>query len=191
MFLQATFFKQPIEDFSVVDADCESFDADAFEKIVDHEQRFDVSGVTQRADCIEITLHEFAESPAGRPFTTPNGRDVITSKRESQFLYVLGGEACERHCQVESHRDIAVALISESKDLLVRFFPTFTEQDFCVFQRGSIDRRKAVAAIDRSRDINQMFPCHHLIRKKVTKAAKSLWFNALFFFGHGNNTTGG
>ena len=86
LVLESAGFQEPVEHFAVVDADCEAFDADAFQQIVDDEECFDVGGVAERADGVEVALQKFAEATAGRAFTTPDGADVIAAEGCAELL---------------------------------------------------------------------------------------------------------
>gem|GEM_PF-117706 len=182
LVLQIAGFKESVENFSVVDADGEAFDADAFEQIVDDEECFDVGGVAECADGIEVALQKFAEATAGGPFSSPHRSDVIPSKRRPQFLDVLSGEACEWDSEIEAHGDVAFALVGESEHLFVRFFAAFSQQYFGVFERRRVDGCKSVAAVDAAGGVDQLFAGHHLIGEEVAETAEGLRFDALDFF---------
>ena len=79
-------------------------------------------------------------------------------------------KAGEGHGQVEPHRDVAVAVVREAVELLVRFLAPFAEQDFGVFQGRRVDRDEAVGAIDPPRLLHQPLARDHHLGRIVAKA---------------------
>lgn len=86
---------------------------------------------------------------------------------------MLSGEASQRDGQIESQRDIAVAVVAEAKQLLVGLVSTFSEQNLRVLQRGRVDRREAVAAIDLPCSVDQLFASDHRVRQVVAETFES------------------
>ena len=89
-------------------------------QVVDDQRHLDVGGVGGRADGVEVALPEFAVAAVLRVFAAPDRPHVIALERRAQLADVLGGEAGERHGQVEAQGHVAAAVIGEAIELLVR-----------------------------------------------------------------------
>ena len=47
-------------------------------------------------------------------------------------------KSCERHCQIETHGYVSIAMIKEAIYLLVCFSASFSKQDVSILEDGSV-----------------------------------------------------
>ena len=144
-------------------------EADRAEQVVDDEHRFDIGGDAVGADRVEVALHELAVAAALRVLAAPDRGDVVALERRAEFADVLGGEAGERHGEVEPQADVAAAVVLEVVELLVGFVAPLAEEDFEVLERRRIDRAKAVGAIDAPGRVDDLLARHHRFRQIVAE----------------------
>ena len=140
--------QQPGEQHAVVQADREIADADRPQQVVDHQGGLDVGGRRAGADGVEIALHELAEAAFLGRFAAPHRGDVIAFERRAQFVDVLGGEAGQRHGEIEPQPDPPPAVVLEAVDLLVGLVAALAGEDFQVFQGRRVDGAEAIGTID-------------------------------------------
>ena len=170
LFGQAERSQQAGQHHAVVDADRELVEADRPQQVVDHQRRFDIGGDGKGADGVEIALHEFAVAAALRVLAAPHGGDVVALERRAQLADVLGGEARQRHRQVEPHAHLTAAVVLEAVELLVGFLAPFAGEDFQIFQGRRVDGAEAVRAIDPSGRVDQPLARDHRLRQVIAKA---------------------
>ncbi len=163
-------FQQAGEHHAVVDVDREPLEADGPQQVVDDEDRFGVGGDRAGADRIEIALHEFAVAAALRVLAAPHGGDVVALERRAQLADVLGGEAGQRHGEVEPQADIAAAVVLEPIELLIGFRAPLAEQHVEVLECRRIDRAEPVRAEHAPRDIDNLLARQHGLRQIVAEA---------------------
>ena len=130
-----------------------------------------------RADRVEIALHELAVAAALRVLAAPDRGDVIALERHAQLADVLGGEAGQRHGQVEPHADLAAAVVLELVELLVGFVAPLAGEDFQVLQRRRVDRAEAERAIDLLGRGDQPLARDHRLGQIVAKAFERAGFD--------------
>ena len=136
-------------------------EADGPQQVVDHQRRLDVGGDRQRADRVEVALHELAVAAALRVLAAPHRGDVVALERRAQLVDVLGDEARQRHRQVEPHADVAPAVVLKAVELLVGLVAPLAERGFRGTRSAGVsiglsrtsDRRAARVSISRSRAI--------------------------------------
>ena len=130
------------------------------------------AGVGRGADGVEVALPELAEAAGLRRLAAPDRAHVIALERRAELADVLGGEAGERHRQVEAQGHVAAAVVREAVELPLnlRLRAHLAEQDFRVFQGRRVDRREAVGAIDRARLFQQRFARNHQLRRIIAEA---------------------
>ena len=137
------------------------------------------SAATARgADRVEVALHELAVAAALRVLAAPHGGDVVALERRAQLADVLGGEAGQRHGEVEPQADVAAAVVLEAVELLVGFRAALAEQDFEVLQRRRVDRAEAVGAKDAPRGVDDLLARHHRLRQIVAEALERAGLDA-------------
>ena len=137
------------------------------------EDGFGIGGGALGADRVEIALHEFAVAAALGVFAAPDRGDVVALERRAEFADVLGGEAGERHGQVEAEADVAAAVVLEAVELLVGFRAPFAEEDFQILECRRIDRAEAVGAKHAPGGVHDRFAGEHDGRQIVAEALQS------------------
>ena len=97
---------------------------------------------------------------------------VVAFEGHAQLADVLGGEAGERHRQVEAQGYIATAVVGKPVELPLNLSlrTHLPEQDFRVFQRRSVDGDVAVGPINLARFLLQMLFQHHQLRQEIAEA---------------------
>ena len=95
------------------------------------------------ADGVEIALPEFAVTAVAGVLAAPDRAHVIALERRAELADVLGGEAGERHGQVETQGHVAAAVIREAVDQLVRFARRPCPEDLGVLQGRRVDRARS------------------------------------------------
>ena len=126
--------------------DGELAEAELAEEVVDDQDRLDVGGDGAGADGVEVALHELAVAAALRVLAPPDRGDVIAFQGHAQLADVLGGEAGQRHRQVEAQPDPAAAVVLKLVKLLVGLLAPFAGEDLQVFQGRRVDGHEAVGA---------------------------------------------
>ena len=96
--------------------------------------------------------------------------DVVALEGRAQLADVLGGEAGQRHGQVEPQADLAAAVVLEAVELLVGLVAPLAGEDFQILQRRRVDRAEAVGAIDAARGLDEPLARHHRLGQIVAKA---------------------
>ena len=91
---------------------------------------------------------------------------------------VLGGEAGQRHGQIEPQADVAAAVVLELVELLVGLLAPLAEQDFQVLEGRRVDRAEAVRAKDAPGRVDQPLARHHRLRQIVAEALERARLNA-------------
>ena len=122
------------------------------------------------ADRVEVALHELAVAAALRVLAAPHGGDVVALERRAQLADVLGGEAGQRHGEIEPQADVAAAVVLEAVELLVGFVAAFAGEDFEVLERRRVDRAEAVGAKDAPGRVDDPLARHHRLRQIVAEA---------------------
>ncbi len=89
------------------------------EKIVDDQGDLDVGGIGGGADGVEVALPKLAVAAALGVFAAPDRPHVIALERRAQPADMLGGEAGERHREIEAQGHVAAAGVGEAVELLV------------------------------------------------------------------------
>ena len=97
-------------------------------------------------------------------------RDVVALERRAEFADVLGGEAGQRHGEVEPQADVAAAVVLEAVELLVGFGAAFAEEDFEVLEGRRVDRAEAVGAKDAAGRVHDLLARQHRLRQVVAEA---------------------
>ena len=79
-----------------------------------------------------------------RVLSAPDGSDVVAPERHPDRLPMLCRKSCERNGEIESERDISIAVVAEAVDLPLHlgFRVQLPEQDLAVLERGRLDRSK-------------------------------------------------
>ena len=178
---QAEPFQQAREDHAVIDPDGEIAETDRSHQIVDHQGRFDVGGDRAGADGVEIALHELAIAAALSVLAPPYRGDVVSLERDAQFVEMFGGEAGQRHRQVEPQPHPAAAVVLKLVELLVGLFAPLAGQDFQVLQGGRVDGAEAVGAINPPGRVDQPFARNHRLRRIIAETLQRAGGDALGF----------
>ena len=95
---------------------------------------------------------------------------MIALERRAELADVLGGEAGQRHGEIEPQADVAAAVVLEAVELLVGFLAPLAEQDFEVLERRRVDRAEAVGAKDAPGRVHDPLARHHRLRQIVAEA---------------------
>ena len=154
-----------------------SWKADRPHQVVDHQGGFDVGGDGAGADGVEIALHELAVAAALRVLAPPDRGDVVALQRHAQLVDVLGGEAGQRHRQVEPQPHPAAAVVLKLVKLLVGLLAPFAGQDFQVLQGRRVDRAEAVGAINPPGRVDQPLARNHRLRQIIAEALERARFD--------------
>ena len=107
---QSQLFEQAVEHQAIVDANLETLEADGAHQVVNDQRRLDVAGVGRGADGVEVALPEFAIAAMSGVLAAPDRAHVIALERRAELADVLGGEAGERHGQIEAQGHVAAAI---------------------------------------------------------------------------------
>ena len=175
---EASFLQQPVENRPVVDANREFREADLGEQLADDEDDLGIGGDALGADRVEIALHELAEAAALRVLAAPDGGDVVALERRAELADVLGGEAGQRHGEVEAQADVAAAVVLKAVELLVGFRAAFAEQDFEILEGRRIDRAEAVRAKHAPGRVHDLLARQHRLRQIVAEALERAGLDA-------------
>ena len=167
---ESGFLQQAIQNGSIVDANGEFREADFGEQLADDEDDLGIGGDAFGADRVEVALHELAEAAALRVFAAPDAGDVVALERRAEFADVLGGEAGERHGEVEAEADVAAAVVLKAVELLVGFGAAFAEEDFEILEGRRVDRAEAVGAKDAAGRLHDLLARQHGFRQIVAEA---------------------
>ncbi len=129
-------FQQARQDHAVVEPNGEIAEADRPHEVVDHQGGFDVGGRRAGADGVEIALHKLAKTAALGVLAPPHRGDVVALEGDAQFVEVFGGEAGQRHRQVEPQPHPTPPVVLKLVELLVGLLAPLAGQDFKVLQAG-------------------------------------------------------
>jgi hypothetical protein len=187
--LQPELGEKAIQDPAVVDPDLEPVEAEGDEQVVDDERDLDVGGVRQGADGVEVALHELAEPAGLRALAPPDGPEVIPLERQAQFGEVLRHEPGERDREVEPQRDVPVAGVLESVELLVdlRSGLDLGQQHLGQLDGRGVDGGEAVGAVDLAGGLHEPLAGDHEGRRVVAEALEDAGLDQLR---HGRSRNG-
>ena len=101
-------------------------------------------------------------------------------------LTCCGGEAGQRHRQIEPQPDPAPAVVLKLVELLVGLLAPLAGQDFQVLQGRRVDGAEAVGAIDPPGRVDQPLARNHRLRQIIAETLERAGRNAVVF-GHGGS----
>ena len=177
--------EEGVEQSTVRDMEGVALDTEHGEGGVHHRQDLEIGFRIVDADDVEVALGELAESSFLRVLAPPHLVDMETFEGKGQFVQMGRHEAGEGHSQVETHGDLALAIVLEVEDLLVGFAAAFAEQHLGVFQHRRVDGHEAVGGehLLKLRD-DRLFP-DLVLRHGVPETLEYAWFYD-FSVWHGN-----
>src|SRR5262249_23234614 len=134
----------------IVHANLEPVETKGDHQVVDYKGNLDVGRIAERADGVEVALHEFAEPSGLRALAAPDRAQMIALERQAGFGEMPHPEPGERDGQVETQRDVAIPRVLETVKLLVDLRPRldFRQKDFGEFNGWRVDRGEAIGAED-------------------------------------------
>ena len=135
--------EKAVEHLAVIHADAEAVQAQARERVVDDGRDLGLVQNIERtvADDVDIRLIKLAEAAALCALAAPDLADLITAEREGELAVVGRDVLRQRHREVKTQGEIAVAL-REAVDLLFRLAAALGQQHLGRFDGGRVERVK-------------------------------------------------
>src|SRR6266404_5545442 len=135
-----------------------------------------------RSQHIDIALIELAKAATRGAVGAPDRLDLIALEKLWQLVLILCDDACERHGQIVTQRQIGLAglfmlaAFQDLEDELIAFFAVLAHQRFDVFDGGSLQRLETVSLVHGLYDADDVLAFAHVGGQKVAHAARWLCF---------------
>ena len=130
------------------------------------------------ADDIDVSLVELTETTALGALATVDLADLETAEGESQLIAVQSNILCQRHGQVKTQSQIAVALL-EAVNLLLGFAAALGQQDLGILDNRGVQRCKTVGSVGLAQNFGHFLKTDLLGRQQLHETGQCPGLNNL------------
>ena len=123
-------------------------------------------------DDVDVGLVELTEAAPLGALAAVDLADLAAAEGEGQVIVVQGNILCQRHGQVKTQSQIAVALL-ETVDLLLSLAAALGQQNLGIFNHRGIQSSKAVQGIGIPQHLHHTLHLSLLLRQQFHKTGQS------------------